>query len=70
MCVEEAKPVRDSTGKKHYFASQPAGFVQNLQRNQMPVTVDGARPSFPAWPAKNIFARRHAGIGNPMPLIP
>src|SRR6516162_3541714 len=29
----------------------------------------GARSSFPARPSKNIFSRRHAGIGKSVPLI-
>ena len=29
----------------------------------------GAKTSIPARPRKNIFSRRHAGIGKPMPLI-
>jgi hypothetical protein len=29
----------------------------------------GAKMSIPARPRKNIFSRRHTGIGNPVPLI-
>ena len=29
----------------------------------------GARSSFPARPSKNIFSRKHAGIGKAVPLI-